>query len=128
MIPLSNPFHVSTLAPQTSLVVREDNLRQANFKVILLGQSYVGKTCLIQRYVKNVFDSETKNTIGVDCQNKLVTINELWGSSFMQGNQNFLKNVLLNIWDTAGQEMFKGINKMFYRGVNGVGLVFDLSN
>lgn len=107
--------------------MNSDGLRQVVFKVILIGSSDVGKTCIIHRYVKNVFDKETKNTIGVDCSNKLVTVNELWGSSFLQGNKDFLKNVMLHIWDTTGQEMFKSINKMFYRGSNGVGLVFDLT-
>jgi GTPase SAR1 family protein len=58
-------------------------MRQVVFKIILIGSSDVGKTCIIQRYVKNIFDKDTKNTIGVDCFNKFVTINELWGSSFL---------------------------------------------
>lgn len=93
----------------------------------MIGQSDVGKTCLISRYVNNIFEADTKSTIGVDCSNKLVTINELWGSCFLQ-NKEFLSNVLMNIWDTTGQEMFRSVNKMFYRGVNGIGLVFDLTN
>ena len=52
--------------------------------MILIGSSDVGKTCIINRYVKNIFTPDTKNTIGVDCSNKVIAKNEIWGNSFMQ--------------------------------------------
>ena len=52
-----------------------------SFKVILLGNSGVGKTCIINRYVKNMFNELSKSTIGVDCMNKLIQKEDLRSSS-----------------------------------------------
>ncbi|EDQ31297.1 GTPase SAR1-like protein [Enterocytozoon bieneusi H348] len=82
------------------------------FKIILIGDSGVGKTCLLQRYTDNVYNESFQSTIGVDFKIKTIKLNG--------------KKVKLQIWDTAGQERFKSIVSNYYRGANGVFLVFDM--
>lgn len=84
-------------------------------KVLLLGDSFVGKSCLIQRYVKKEFMQEFRATIGCDFLLKqiITPTNE---------------NVTLQIWDTAGQERFQSLGHTFYRGSDGLVLVFDITN
>eukprot|EP01004_Peranema_trichophorum_P007651 NODE_6427_length_886_cov_43.467890_g5834_i0.p1 GENE.NODE_6427_length_886_cov_43.467890_g5834_i0~~NODE_6427_length_886_cov_43.467890_g5834_i0.p1 ORF type:complete len:205 (+),score=31.34 NODE_6427_length_886_cov_43.467890_g5834_i0:57-671(+) len=84
------------------------------FKTIIVGDSGVGKTCLLERFVDDRFISDFATTIGVDF--KLYVIN-------VDG-----KIVKLQIWDTAGQERFRGITNSFYRGANGILLCFDVSS
>lgn len=67
-----------------------------SFKVVIVGRSSVGKSCLLVRFVDNIFDSEYITTIGVDFQFK----------SFQIEEQKFK----LDIWDTAGQERFNVIS------------------
>ena len=81
------------------------------FKIILLGDSGVGKTSLMRRYTDNSFLKDPASTIGVDFKIKTV---ELDG-----------KRVKLQIWDTAGQERFRAIVAHYYRGAHGILLVFD---
>tara|TARA_B100000674_G_C37978072_1_gene980502 strand:+ start:6982 stop:7599 length:618 start_codon:yes stop_codon:yes gene_type:complete len=84
------------------------------FKVILVGNSGVGKTSMLSRYVDKVFDSNFLMTIGVDFKVKKLELN--------------CKSIKLQIWDTAGQERFRTINSAYYRGSNGIILVYDVSN
>ena len=84
------------------------------FKVILIGNSGVGKTCMLSRYIDKVFDSNFLMTIGVDFKVKKLELN--------------CKSIKLQIWDTAGQERFRTINCAYYRGANGIILVYDVSN
>ncbi|CDW75403.1 rab family gtpase [Stylonychia lemnae] len=92
--------------------------KQLVLKVIMLGNSGVGKTCIINKYVKNVFSDNIKPTIGVDFANKAISKDDLKSQD----------TIMLQIWDTMGLEMFKSINRMYYRGVHGVVLVCDLYN
>ena len=75
------------------------------FKVILIGDSNVGKTSLIVRATKDTYagDGDTQNTIGFSFQKVLKKV--------------FGKEIELFIWDTAGQEMYRSMIKMYYRGV-----------
>lgn len=84
------------------------------FKIILIGDSGVGKTCLMKRYTENVFCENLAATIGVDFKIKTITL----GS----------KKAKLQLWDTAGQERFKSIVSNYYRGADGVFVVFDMCN
>lgn len=84
-------------------------------KVLLLGDSFVGKSCLLQRYVKKEFTQEFRATIGCDFLMKQVET--------PSG-----ENVTLQIWDTAGQERFQSLGHAFYRGSDGLVLVFDITN
>jgi small GTP-binding protein len=82
-------------------------------KLIVLGDSGVGKTNIIQRYVSDQFSSETKATVGVEFFTKTFRVND-----------DILK---LEIWDTAGQERYKAITSAYYRGSRGALLVYDIT-
>lgn len=88
--------------------------RQHYYKVILLGESGVGKTALSQRFVNDFFTSQFKSTVGVDFQHMEVVV---------EG-----KPVNLQIWDTAGQERFQSLGYSYYRGADCCGLVFDCTS
>lgn len=83
------------------------------YKIILLGDSGVGKSSIINQYVKNEFINQLPATIGVEFQQKFMTIN---------GEQ-----VKLCIFDTSGQEKFQSISRQYYRNVDGVILVYDIT-
>ncbi|KAL7717029.1 GTP-binding protein ypt7 [Entamoeba marina] len=83
-------------------------------KLILIGDSGVGKTSLIHRYVMNQFDPIYKATIGCDFLAKSLCIDNV--------------EYVLQIWDTAGHERFSSIVTSFYRGSDAVIIVFDVTN
>jgi small GTP-binding protein len=82
-------------------------------KILVIGESAVGKSCLLLRYTDNKFQESFMTTIGVDFKTKYIDI---------EGVQ-----VKLQIWDTAGQEKFRSITKAYYRGAHGILVVFDVS-
>lgn len=82
-------------------------------KVVMAGESGVGKTQLIQRFAKGVFATESMNTVGIELLQKVVTVGEY--------------NVRVQMWDTGGQEKFRCINAPYFRGASGVVLVYDLT-
>jgi len=85
------------------------------FKLILIGDSGVGKSCLLQRFCGETQVAETHvSTIGVDFRFRYVNIDK--------------KVVKLQIWDTAGQEKFRTITNAYYRGADGVIMVYDVTN
>ncbi|XP_059800070.1 ras-related protein Rab-43 isoform X2 [Hypanus sabinus] len=83
------------------------------FKVVLIGDAGVGKTCVVQRFKSGIFVERQGNTIGVDFTMKTLEI---------QG-----KRVKLQIWDTAGQERFRTITQSYYRSANGAIIAYDIS-
>merc|ERR1711934_1027626 len=83
-------------------------------KLLLIGDSGVGKSCLLCRYSDDVFNSNFITTIGIDF--KIRTI-ELDGAK-----------IKLQIWDTAGQERFRTITQAYYRGAMGILLVYDVAD
>merc|ERR1711953_481928 len=83
-------------------------------KLLLIGDSGVGKSCLLLRFSEDAFNATFISTIGIDF--KIRTI-ELDG-----------KKVKLQIWDTAGQERFRTITTAYYRGAMGIMLVYDITN
>ena len=85
-----------------------------HFKVLLIGDSSVGKTSVLLRYVEDKFNAEFQTTIGVDF--KVSTFN-------MNG-----KSIKLQLWDTAGQDRFKNIVASYYRGAHGILLMYDITN
>eukprot|EP01083_Nonionella_stella_P001821 5237_1 len=82
-------------------------------KVIILGESGVGKTALLNHYVNNQFIETHKATIGADFMTKEIEIED--------------KLITLQMWDTAGQERFKSLGNSFYRGADAAILVYDLT-
>ena len=83
-------------------------------KILLIGDSSVGKTSLLFRYTDNYFSEEMISTIGVEYKEKVITLNN--------------RKIALQIWDTSGQERFRSITQNFYRGADGVFFVFDVTN
>eukprot|EP01135_Chromosphaera_perkinsii_P006075 Nk52_evm6s390 gene=Nk52_evmTU6s390 len=86
----------------------------AIFKLLLIGDSGTGKSSLLLRFSDDKFDTEIGATIGVDFKVKLVDI---------EG-----QSIKLTIWDTAGQERFRTLTSSYYRGCQGVVLVYDVCN
>lgn len=84
------------------------------FKLLLIGDSGVGKTCLLFRFSEDAFNTTFISTIGIDFKIRTVELNG--------------KRVKLQIWDTAGQERFRTITTAYYRGAMGIILVYDISN
>ncbi|KAH0792161.1 Ras-related protein RABD1 [Histomonas meleagridis] len=84
------------------------------FKVLIIGNSGVGKSCLLLRFAEDMFSDNYISTIGVDFKIKKI---ELEG-----------KSIKLQIWDTAGQERFRTITKSYYRGSNGIVVVYDITD
>ena len=83
------------------------------FKIVIVGDSGVGKTNLLSRYISNTFSNDTKPTIGVELSNKTI---------FVKG-----KRIKVNIWDTAGQERYKAISGIYYKGTEGALIVYDIT-
>lgn len=84
-------------------------------KVIILGDSGVGKTSLMHRYVNDKYSQQYKATIGADFLTKEVTIDND-------------KTATMQVWDTAGQERFQSLGVAFYRGADCCVLVYDVTN
>lgn len=82
-------------------------------KVIILGDSSVGKTSLMNQYVNRKFSNQYKATIGADFLTKELTVDD--------------RQVTMQIWDTAGQERFQSLGVAFYRGADCCVLVFDVT-
>ena len=85
-----------------------------SLKLLLLGDSNVGKTSLYFRYFDDLYHESQLPTIGVDYRIKKVDYLD--------------KKINLNIWDTAGQDRFRAITQSYYKGAHGVLLLFDLTN
>ncbi|KAK9280758.1 hypothetical protein L1049_003646 [Liquidambar formosana] len=83
------------------------------FKIVIIGDSAVGKSNLLSRYARNEFDLHSKATIGVEFQTQVVDIDG--------------KEVKAQIWDTAGQERFRAVTSAYYRGAVGALVVYDIS-
>ncbi|VDO93759.1 unnamed protein product [Soboliphyme baturini] len=84
------------------------------FKVVLVGNAGVGKTCLVRKFTQGVFNATQSATIGVDFMIK----------SMIVGNDK----VKLQIWDTAGQERFRSITQSYYRSAHAIILVYDVAS
>ncbi|KAM6942762.1 ras-related protein Rab-8B [Xenentodon cancila] len=84
------------------------------FKLLLIGDSGVGKTCLLFRFSEDAFNTTFISTIGIDFKIRTVDLDG--------------KKIKLQIWDTAGQERFRTITTAYYRGAMGIMLVYDITN
>lgn len=84
------------------------------FKILTIGESGVGKTCILRRFVENKFLKNHLATIGIDFKTKNIEID---GTP-----------IKLKIWDTAGQERFRNITNQYYKGADGIILVFDVTD
>jgi small GTP-binding protein len=84
------------------------------FKLVLIGDSGVGKTNILSRYIKNEFSIATKSTVGVEFGSKIIKKED--------------KTIKLQIWDTAGQERFHSITSNYFHGADGILFIYDITN
>ena len=83
------------------------------YKLILVGDSGVGKTNILTRYTKDEFSFDSKTTLGVEFGSKIYNISD--------------HNIKLQVWDTAGQERYRSITCAYYKGSKGAIIVFDVA-
>lgn len=83
------------------------------FKLLIVGDSAVGKTCILLRYTMDSFTENHLNTIGIDFKLKLLKLDGY--------------SIKLQIWDTAGQERFRTITQSYYKGAQGIILTYDVT-
>ncbi|KAJ1762330.1 Rab GTPase ypt31 [Coemansia sp. RSA 1822] len=83
------------------------------FKIVLIGDSGVGKSNLLSRFTRNEFNLESKSTIGVEFATRSIQVDG--------------KTIKAQIWDTAGQERYRAITSAYYRGAVGALLVYDIA-
>ena len=91
----------------------EDDNYEIMFKVVLVGDSFVGKTNIMSKYLKNEFLEDSKATVGVEFGSKQFTI-----------DGHVIK---VQIWDTAGQERYRAITSAYYKGAKGAFVVYDIT-
>ena len=84
------------------------------YKVIIIGDTGVGKSNILSRYVKDEFSSNSKSTVGVELGIKFLKIKNT--------------NTKIQIWDTAGQERYKAITSSYFKGSNGCFIVYDITS
>ena len=84
------------------------------YKIMILGESKVGKTSLIKRYTKGQFGGIYLTTVGMDFQDKIIDIEN--------------KKVRLQIWDTAGQERFRNVTKSYFQSSHGFIVTYDITD
>jgi small GTP-binding protein len=85
----------------------------ASFKSVVIGSSAVGKTCILRQFLFSTFDPTTSETLGVQFMSKIIP---------SRG-----RSIELQLWDTAGQELFRSVTRGYFRNAAVVFLVFDLS-
>ena len=83
------------------------------YKIVIIGDSGVGKSNILSRYVRDEFSMDTKATVGVEFGSKIISINN--------------QQIKIQIWDTAGQEKYKSVSTIYYKGAKGALLVYDIS-
>ena len=88
--------------------------QEKTVSILTVGETQVGKTSLILRFIDRVFYYDTKTTIGVDFKVKRINL--------------LNKNVLVKIWDSAGQERFKTVTRQYYKNAEGVMLIYDVTS
>ena len=93
----------------------ETNKKEIKYKILVLGDQAVGKTCFLLKYTNDSFNEMNLSTVGVEVYPKEVTLENG-------------KKVLAQIWDTAGQERFRSICKNYYKGAQGIILMFEVIN
>ena len=94
---------------------QNDNQNKIDIKIITLGDSHVGKSCLIIKYIENKFSNSYVSTVGFDLKHKQIILKD--------GNK-----ARLALFDTAGQERFRSIAKNYIRKANGILLIYDISD
>ena len=94
----------------------EDDENAKVCKVVLLGETGVGKTCIIERFIDDTFEDNKKSTVIATFRSKTMTFETYQG-----------KSVKFEVWDTAGQEQYRALNKLFYKDAGAAILVYDVT-
>lgn len=110
---------LTTYVSLSSFKIMTDTVNQTDdpdflLKIVLIGESGVGKTNIVSRFITDTFISDSKSTIGVEFATHNMIIDG--------------KKVKAQIWDTAGQERYRAITSAYYRGAVGAMLVYDLTS
>ena len=84
------------------------------FKILIIGESNVGKTCLLSRFIDNTFTLNHITTFGIEFKTKYINLNN--------------KIIKYQIWDTSGLERFRKVTESYYKNVNGIIIVYDVSD
>ena len=92
----------------------DDTSYEMIFKILIIGDTNVGKSNLLLRYVKNDFSVDMKSTVGVEFGSKILKILGI--------------NIKAQIWDTAGQERYRSMTSSYFKGSKGVLIVYDITN
>ena len=85
------------------------------YKILLLGDCAVGKSCLLLRYCENSFQESHLSTIGLDFRLKTISL---------ENN----RKIRIQIWDTAGEDRFRSITRNYYKGAHGIVLIYDVTD
>ena len=93
---------------------KSNETKERVFKIVVAGNSGVGKTNLVARYTEDAFDESYRTTIGLDFKFKEAVVGG--------------ENCRIQIWDTAGQEKLKAVAASYYKNSNGIAVIFDVSN
>jgi hypothetical protein len=112
---INHTTYLTTKAYDRHVLTRLCNLCSYDylFKVVLIGDSGVGKSNLLSRFTRNEFLLESKSTIGVEFATRSIQVDG--------------KTIKAQIWDTAGQERYRAITSAYYRGAVGALLVYDIT-
>ena len=92
----------------------EANNYELLYKIIIIGDTCVGKTNILARYIKDEFRENSKSTVGVEFGTKYLTVKGIGAK--------------IQIWDTAGQERYRSITSSYFRGSHGCFIVYDITN
>jgi len=94
--------------------MEEDDSYDLLYKIIIIGDSNVGKSNILSRYTKDQFQGNSKATVGVELGTKFVKVEGVGAK--------------LQIWDTAGQERYRSLTSSYYKGCHGCFIVYDITN
>ncbi|PSS09616.1 Ras-related protein like [Actinidia chinensis var. chinensis] len=94
-------------------MAKEEEEQEYLFKIVVIGDSAVGKSNLLSRFARDEFDLHSKATVGVEFQTQVLEVDG--------------KEVKAQVWDTAGQERFRAVTSAYYRGAVGALIVYDIS-
>lgn len=116
-VPLNLSLHLHSHKPNSTTDKRKKEMGEEGeeylFKIVVVGDSAVGKSNLLSRFARDEFDHNSKATIGVEFQTQVVEV---------EG-----KEIKAQVWDTAGQERFRAVTSAYYRGAVGALIVYDIS-
>lgn len=103
-------------------IENNDQFEEIEYKIILLGDTSVGKTCLFRKITTGIFMDKNIATVGID--RRTLKIN----CDFEENGEKVTKTVILNLTDTSGQERFKSLSKSYYKGSDAALLLYDITD